>query len=222
MRLRIFLFLLFITACTPQKTTVDDVPQLLSLYSSSATEAWMPLVNTCAEHSPFGLVARSHNSISADISLRLIAPANSALTAYQIDEMDVVIVGNSANPVAALTQEQVLAIFEGRIRNWAQVGGDDVEISLWVYEPENDLQQLFNETAFEKRKPSSLAKQAQNMEEMRSEIAKDAYALGGISNAEGDENFRVLYDVGSFPVFAIIQEDAEKELFILLRCLQEG
>ena len=222
MRLRIFLLLLFITACTPQKTTVDEMPQTLSVYSSSAADAWIPLVYACAEHSPFGLVARNQNIDSSDISLRLIAPNNSVLTAYQVGEVDIAVVGNVTNPLSALTQAQVLAIFDGRINNWAQVGGEDAEIRLWVYDEKNDLQQVFGEALLENRKLSSLARQAQNIEEMRREIAKDANALGVISYVDSNESFRILYDVGTFPVFAIVRVEIEKELFTLLRCLQEG
>ncbi len=222
MRLRIFLLLLLFTACAPQKTVVDEMLGTLSFHSTSAAEAWGPLVYTCAEHSPFGLVARSQDGISADISLRLIAPTDSALITYQIGEIEIAVAGHAANSVSALTQAQVLAIFDGRISNWAQVGGEDAEIRLWVYDEENDLQQVFSETQLDGGKLSSLARQAQNMEEMRREIAKDVNALGIISYAEGDEDFRILYDAGKFPVFVVIQEEMEKELFSLLKCLQEG
>jgi hypothetical protein len=60
------------------------------------------------------------------------------------------------------------------------------------------------------------------MEEMRREIAQDENALGIIAFAEDEENLRILYNVGKFPVFVILQEDMEKELFSLLKCLQEG
>ncbi len=222
MRLRIFLLLLFLIACAPQKNTVDEMPELLSLYLTSAADAWIPLVYACAERSPFGLFARNHDITSADISLRIIAPQDSTLVAYQIGEVEIAVVGNAANPIPALTEAQVIAIFNGRISNWAQVGGEDVEIVLWVYGQDDDLQQIFNETLLGGGKLSSLARQAQNMEGMRSEIAKDANALGIIAPSEGDENLRILYAVGKFPVFAILPAEMEEGLFSLLKCLQEG
>ncbi len=222
MPLRIFLLLLFLAACAPQKNAVDEMPEILSVYSSSTTEAWIPLVYTCAERPPFRLVARNHSIASADMSLRLIAPQDSALTAYQVGEVEIVVAGNAINPIPALTQAQVAAIFDGRISNWAQVGGEDGEIRLWVYGQEDDLQQIFNETLLGGGKLSSLARQAQNTEEMRREIAQDAYALGIISQAEGEENLRILYNVGKFPVFTVLQEEMGEELFSLLKCLQEG
>jgi hypothetical protein len=143
MRLRIFLLLLFLTACAPQKTVVDEMPETLFVYSSSTTEAWIPFVCACVEYSPFGFIARNHSIASADISLRIIAPKDSALVAYEIGEVEIAIVGNAINPIPTLTQVQVAAIFDGRISNWAQVGGEDAEIKLWVYSQENDLQQVF-------------------------------------------------------------------------------
>ena len=35
---------------------------------------------------------------------------------------------NSENPVESLTVEQIQGIYTGRIRNWSEVGGDDIEI----------------------------------------------------------------------------------------------
>ena len=38
---------------------------------------------------------------------------------------------NTANPVESLTPEQIVSIYSGEIRNWKDVGGDDVPISAF-------------------------------------------------------------------------------------------
>jgi len=129
-------------------------------------------------------------------------------------------VGNIANSIEELSQEQISAVYAGRIRNWAELGGEDAEINLWVYGQDDDLQHAFNEIILESNILSSTARQAQIQAVMREEIAKDTYALGIITQAQADENLRVLYSLGSFPVLAIPREEPQGKIFSLLSCLQ--
>ena len=216
------LILIFLTACTPQPSLdVEATPQHLTLYIAPATEKWIPLVYDCADRTQIGLVSRTQDIDAADISLRLIAPKDAQMPIYQIGEVELLVAGNAANLISALTRDQIVAIFEGKIRNWAEIGGDNAEFQLWVYAQNDDLQVIFNETLLGGNLSSSLARQAQNQDEMRREIAKDTHALGIISRVQAEENLRVLYSLGHFPVLAILKEAPQGNLFSLLACLQE-
>jgi len=219
MRKRLLLLLVFLTACAPSPAPVDvdATPQLFSVYIAPSAETWIPLIYSCADRAQIGLVLRTPDIASADISLRIGATSK---TAYQIGEVDLVVVSNAANPVAELSREQIEAIYAGRIRNWAEVGGEDAEINLWVYGQDDDLQRAFNETVLEKSILSSTARQAQIQAMMREEIAKDAYSLGIITQAQADENLRILHSLGSFPVLAVPQEEPQGNIFSFLSCLQ--
>ena len=59
-------------------------------------------------------------------------------------------------------ETQLLDIYEGKISNWSQVGGNDDEIELWVYEQEDDLQVAFSEIMLKGKILSSMARQASN------------------------------------------------------------
>ena len=48
-----------------------------------------------------------------------------------LDPMAYAVAVSKANPVDALTERQVLEIFAGRITNWKEVGGKDMEILLY-------------------------------------------------------------------------------------------
>ncbi len=222
MRYFLLIFFISLTACSPQNTSLNlDAPsQLIRVHIPSATEDWLPLVYDCADRSRVGLVMRTQNITSANISLRLNMPKDSDTSIYQIGEIELVVVSNAANPIEKLTENQVRAIFESKIHNWAELGGEDAEIQLWVYGQSDDLQVTFNETMLEKGKISSLARQAQNQAEMRREIAKDENALGIISQAQTDENLRVLHSLGDFPVLAVVEEELSDALVDILKCLQ--
>ncbi|MBT3190005.1 MAG: hypothetical protein HN736_14820 [Anaerolineae bacterium] len=211
----------FLTACTPTNSVdVDATSQLLTLYAAPATEEWIPFVYNCADRTQGGLVQRTPKIADADISLRLIVPQDAEMLAYQIGEIELVIVSNAVNPVSELTETQIAEIFEGKIRNWAEVGGEDAEIQIWVYGQENDLQVAFNETLLKGGISSSLARQAQSPREMREAIGDDSNAIGIISHVQVDENLHILHSLGDFPVLAISTKEPEGIIFSLLSCLQ--
>lgn len=61
---------------------------------------------------------------------RALKPEESDLTAHTIALDGIGIILNSDNAVAALTDEQVIAIYTGRITNWQEVGGKDARITV--------------------------------------------------------------------------------------------
>ena len=58
------------------------------------------------------------------------------------------VIVNSANPVKALTKDQVKQIFSGQITNWKQVGGDDLEIKVFVREANSATRSSFESYFF--------------------------------------------------------------------------
>ena len=211
--------LLLLTACSPQisSSDLDEDPELLRLYSTSATVNWVPPIYDCAKRTQLGLVARTPNIDEADISLRI----GTFERGYEIDEMALTVIGNSQNSVGSLSHKEVENIFAGKISNWAEVGGKDAPIRLWVYDKENDLQKAFSSTILRERTTSTMARQAQNAEEMRQEIAQDTYAIGIGTQEEAGTNLRILYTVGNFPVLAVAKDEPQGIVFAIINCLQE-
>ena len=222
-RRRFYTYLLFLllllTACTtkPSTSDLDESPQLFTLYSTSATSSWVPQIYNCAERAQLGLIARTSNIDAADISLRIGAVEDG----YQIDEIALVVLGNSQNSVATLNHKEIDDIFTGKIRSWSEVGGEDAPINLWIYDKENDLQIAFNSKMLEAGIMSTMARQAQNAEEMRQEIAQDTYAIGISTQAEAGTNLQILHSVGKFPVLAVTKNEPQGIVFAIINCLQE-
>lgn len=50
------------------------------------------------------------------------------LTYTQVVKEGLIFITNAANPVESLTREQLRDIYTGKIKNWREVGGEDVEI----------------------------------------------------------------------------------------------
>ena len=68
----------------------------------------------------------------ADIGMasRALKTSEQDLTPYTIALDGVSIIINSANPVASLSDEEIKAIYTGRITNWKTVGGKDLPITV--------------------------------------------------------------------------------------------
>lgn len=64
----------------------------------------------------FGMVSRS------------LKPNEQDLLAFTIARDGICLIVNSANPIKQLSDEQIVAIYEGRLTNWQQVGGEDAQI----------------------------------------------------------------------------------------------
>ncbi len=68
----------------------------------------------------------------ADIGMasRALKPEEADLTPYTIARDGISIIVHQSNPIAALTNAQIIAIYTGKIRNWRDVGGKDAPITV--------------------------------------------------------------------------------------------
>jgi len=219
MRYFLLIVLFFITACTP--ASLVNVPsQILTIYATSATEGWLAPVYDCAAEMPGMYLSRILDSASADISLRRAAQNNSEEFVYQIGEVELVVEINVANPVIALSESQMVDIYEGKIRYWSQVGGSDAEIELWIYEQEDDLMVALSEIMLRGRSLSSLARQASNENLTRQAVSESVNALGILSRSQRSDNTRVLHTIGKYPVLMVAKTNPQGPLLALVACLQ--
>lgn len=73
-----------------------------------------------------------------DLALVMRRPRpNEPLAFLELFFTPIVIFVNAGVGVDALTREQAAAIFSGQITNWSQVGGDDLEIRVFVQEEDD-------------------------------------------------------------------------------------
>ncbi|TXH26663.1 MAG: phosphate ABC transporter substrate-binding protein, partial [Elusimicrobia bacterium] len=58
---------------------------------------------------------------------------------------------NTANPLAALTTEQVALVYRGKITNWKELGGPDQKIILYSRENNSGTYEFFKEHVLKKK-----------------------------------------------------------------------
>ncbi|MES3039818.1 MAG: phosphate ABC transporter substrate-binding protein [Pseudomonadota bacterium] len=68
----------------------------------------------------------------ADIGMvsRALKPDEADLTAYVVALDGITVILHRSNPVQALSNEQIIGIYTGQIRNWKEVGGKDLPITV--------------------------------------------------------------------------------------------
>lgn len=64
-----------------------------------------------------------------------------------------VFIGNAANPVQNLSHEQIIAIYQGKITNWSEVGGPDEPIIVYYRDDQSGSQRLFEKMVFKGLEP---------------------------------------------------------------------
>ena len=115
------------TVATNGSTSMEKVIGVLSeqfmLDHSDVTVTYDPT------GSGTGIESVSHGSCDIGLSSRALKDTETGLTATVLALDGIAVVVNSSNGVSDLTVTQIADIFTGKITNWSEVGGDDLEIS---------------------------------------------------------------------------------------------
>ncbi len=93
----------------------------------------------------------------------------------------IAVIVNPSNPVDGLTKEQVKAIFEGRITNWKEVGGPDLEIGVVNRDEASGTREAFSKIVLDKERFDPTAVILPGTGQVRSVVAQAPSAIGYIS-----------------------------------------
>ncbi len=159
----------------------------------------MPIAEIAAEHfmdvkpdtkvlvsglgSSAGIETVANGSSDVGTSSRDLKPSEQDLRLYDtpiaIDAIAVIV--NRDNPVDALTMDQVRAIFEGRIENWSEVGGEDRHIGLVNRDEASGTREAFSKIVMQEARFDRSAAVLPGTGQVRSVVAEAPGAIGYIS-----------------------------------------
>jgi len=77
-----------------------------------------------------GIADAKRGTADMGMASRALKPEESDLTAHTIAMDGVGMILHRDNPVQSLTDDQVIAIYTGRITNWSEIGGNDAPITV--------------------------------------------------------------------------------------------
>ena len=206
----LILIALLISSCstnTPQSST----PQLVSVYSSSATQPWLTELYNCAAES--SVIIRLSDSISdADIRLQIGESEFLSTFAYQIDSEEILIVTNRQSPIQNLTLDKARALFEGL---------GDPSVQVWVYSSDGDVQKVFDQFVMKGGSVTSSAKVAVSPQQMSDTLVNQPNTVGILPKHWKAGDARFVYTIPNVPVLAITQSEPNGVINQLIGCLQK-
>lgn len=137
---------------------------------------------------------QSANSGAAEIGMAdlVVLPAEAkALTATAVAQDGIAMVVNPKNKITDLTTDQVRDIFNGKISNWKEVGGDDIPITVVSREAGSGTRSSFEQIV----KDVILKKEALIQDSngtIRETVANDANSIGYLSHGLINEKIKAL------------------------------
>lgn len=206
LRRTFFFFLLssFLISCSPTRPTSQT--QTITINYSPFIEFQMNEIYTCANDLSIILKISEENP---ELYIQIDEPEILINNAYQIGEEEIVIITNSQNDLQMLSLNEAQNLF---------ASGENI----WVYAEGEDMQRLFDQFVMEGRSVSSFAKVASNPKIMLQMLEENPNAIGFIPKSLLNQNLKLVYSVGTFPVLALTETEPQGAVKSLIGCLQDS
>ncbi|MFT3891664.1 MAG: hypothetical protein QM730_08540 [Anaerolineales bacterium] len=203
------LFSLLLSSCATS-TPPPPTPVVVSVYSTAAAETWLSELYTCgAERN--ATLSRVDDPSTADISLRVGEPQVLTVPAFQIDTEEILIVTHRQSPIQNLTLEQAQVLFSQ----------GDPSVQVWVYAPDADVQQVFNQAVMAGRSVVSSAMIAVNPQQMSDTLNNQVNTVGILPKHWKVGDSRFVYSIPNIPVLALTKSEPQGVIKELIGCLQK-
>jgi len=124
---------------------------------------------------------------------------------WAIDGVGAVV--NPKNDVRSLTQEQLKAVYAGKVDNWAALGGADHSITLYTRDEASGTRAVFWKKALEKGDIQSKALFIPSNGAMKTAVANDPYAIGYVSVGHMDASVAPVAIDGVVPTIETVKSD---------------
>jgi hypothetical protein len=134
------------------------------------------------------------------------------LSAFQIDSEDILIVTHRQSPIQNLTRESARALFAGQ---------GDPSVQVWVYAPEADVQEVFDQFVMVGLSVTSSARIAVTPQQMSDTLVKVSNAVGILPRHWKAGDDREVFKVATVPVLALTTSEPQGEVKDLIACLQK-
>lgn len=204
--LLLFCFLLYSCSTPPPSIT----PQLVSVYSTSAAQPWLPEIYACAGAS--AVISRVDDSSVADIVLRIGEPSFLDSPAFQIDTEEILIVAHRQSLVQNLTLDEARALFSGQ---------GDPSVQVWLYDSGEDVQEVFDRVVMAGGRVSPSAWLAVNPQYMSDTLINESNTVGILPRHWKAGDTREVFSVAIVPVLAITKLEPQGVMQEILACLQK-
>ncbi|MGZ6316798.1 MAG: hypothetical protein ACXWNQ_06010, partial [Anaerolineales bacterium] len=118
--------------------------------------------------------------------------------------------------------EQVRGLFSGQISNWKDTGGSDLPVQVWSFAQDEDIQQIFDQTAMNGQPITSLARLAVSAQAMSDSVGSTAGSIGFLPRRWKSGNTREAFKLATVPVLVVSRTQPQGAVKDLISCLQAG
>ncbi len=142
----LFVYLLVLVACSGESPSSSESGALTGQLTLTGSSTVAPLIGEIAKRfeqthpgtrvdvqtggSSRGIADARRGTADIGMVSRALNADEIDLTAYPIALDGVAIILHRDNPLAVLTEEQIVAIYTGRVTNWREIGGSDAPITV--------------------------------------------------------------------------------------------
>ena len=141
---------------------------------------------------------------------------------FAVDGVAVLV--NDSNPVEALTVDQVGAIYRGEITNWSEVGGEDLEITLYGRQSTSGTYVFFMELVVQgeySERKRNMAGTSDIVEAVIGDVGGIGYAAIGYADEAGVKALDIAADGGSEAYDPTVLENVTSGNYPLTRPLYQ-
>ena len=136
-------------------------------------------------------IAMSSRSIKLDEKLRL-QNAGRQYKEVKIAYDALSIIVNPANKVTQLTREQIEGIFTGKIKNWKEVGGEDMKIVAYARETSSGTYEFFKEHLLNRKNYASTCLNMPASGSVIQSVSQTKGAIGYVGLAYVDKSVKAI------------------------------
>lgn len=122
---------------------------------------------------------------------------------WAIDGVGIVV--NPVNHVRSLSQEQIAAIYAGKITHWKEIGGADKKINLYTRDESSGTRAVFWKKALSKGDIAKSANFVVSNGAMKGAISQDPYGIGYVSVGHIDDSIAPVAFNGIEPTLQNVQ-----------------
>jgi phosphate transport system substrate-binding protein len=190
------------TPVVPASTPTSKAAPL-RLYAATAT---IPLLNDLVARYVAAHPTLSFDTLTGDYAMvieRLIVdkeayfltnhlPGDSLLWAAPIGQDGIAVIVHPDNPVRRLTSDQLRAIYQGRIVNWREVGGQDMPITVFSREDGSGTRAEFERLLMGERRTTQAAQLAPSSAAVVASVAAAKDGIGYVSMSYLDSTIKAL------------------------------
>jgi phosphate transport system substrate-binding protein len=165
-------------------------------------------------------IAMSSRKMKMDEKLKL-QEAGRAVKEVTVAFDALAVVVNPSNGVSKLTREQIEGIFTGKIKNWKEVGGTDMQIIAYARETSSGTYEFFKESVLNRKNYASSCLNMPATGAIVQSVSQTKGAIGYIGVAYMDKSVKdiaVSYDKGKTYAIASV-ENAKNKTYPIVRPL---